>query len=77
MNLTELLNLGIEKNASDIHITVGMPPILRINGDLIPLNQPPLMPDDTKKLVFQVLTDKMIVDLEKNGEIDSSFPQLL
>lgn len=73
MNLTELLNLGIEKNASDIHITVGMPPILRINGKLIPLDERVLMPEDTKKLVFEVLTEKMISNLEKNGEIDRSF----
>ncbi|OLS03919.1 type IV pilus twitching motility protein PilT [Tissierella creatinophila] len=73
MNLIELLNLGIEKNASDIHITVGMPPILRINGELIALEKPVLMPDDTKKLVFEVLTEKMIVNLEKSGEIDRSF----
>lgn len=73
MDLIELLNLGIEKNASDIHITVGMPPILRINGELIPLDGEPLMPDATKKLVSDVLTDKMILDLEQNGEIDRSF----
>lgn len=73
MDLIELLNLGIEKYASDIHITVGMPPILRINGELITLDEPVLMPDDTRKLVFEILTEKMIEDLEKNGEIDRSF----
>lgn len=73
MDLIELLNLGIEKNASDIHITVGMPPILRINGELLPLDKPPLMPEDTKTLVGEVLTDKMILNLEQNGEIDRSF----
>lgn len=73
MDLIKLLNLGIDRKASDIHITVGMPPILRIDGDLIPLELDVLKPDDTKKLVYEVLSPKMIEKLEKNGEIDSSF----
>ncbi len=73
MDLIELLNLGIEKNASDIHITVGRPPILRINGELIVLQEEVLKPEDTKELVFQVLTEEMIVNLENKGEIDRSF----
>lgn len=73
MNLIELLNLGVEKEASDIHITVGRPPILRINGELFPLNMPAFKPEDAKKLVFEVLTEKMIRDIEKIGEIDRSF----
>lgn len=73
MELIELLNLGIKRNASDIHITVGMPPILRINGNLVPLELASLSPEDSKKLVYQVLTDKMIDELEKKGEIDTSF----
>ncbi|MGO1469655.1 MAG: type IV pilus twitching motility protein PilT [Tissierella sp.] len=73
MDLIELLNLGIEKDASDIHITVGMPPILRINGDLIPLELPSLNPEATKRLVYETLTENMIENLEEKGEIDTSF----
>lgn len=73
MDLNQLLKLGVEKNASDIHITVGMPPTLRINGELVKLEAPILKPDDTKKFAYEVLTDKMIEKLEEKGEIDVSF----
>lgn len=73
MELDKLLSLGIEKKASDIHITVGMPPILRINGELVKLDCPILKPDDTKRLTDEILTEKMIEKLEEKGEIDVSF----
>ncbi len=73
MELIELLKLGMEKKASDIHITVGLPPIVRVNGELYPLDKPALMPEDTEKMVFNVLTEEMISDIEKDGEIDLSF----
>ena len=73
MNIVELVNLATEKKASDIHITVGLPPVLRINGELIRLEEDRLMPDDTKELVYEVLSDKLIKVLEEKGEIDTSF----
>lgn len=73
MNIVELVNLATEKKASDIHITVGLPPVLRINGELIRLEEDRLMPDDTKKLVYEVLSEEVIKILEEKGEIDTSF----
>ena len=73
MNIVELVNLATTRNASDIHITVGLPPVLRINGELIILEQDRLMPDDTKKLVYQVLSESLAKALEEKGEIDTSF----
>ena len=73
MDLDKLLNLGIERMASDIHITVGMPPTLRVNGELVKLDYPILKPDDTKKFAYEILTEKMIEKLEEKGEIDVSF----
>ena len=73
MNIVELVNLATEKKASDIHITVGLPPVLRINGELIRLEEDRLMPDDTKKLVYEVLSEELRKTLEEKGEIDTSF----
>lgn len=73
MDLMKLLNLGSEKAASDVHITVGMPPIFRIDGDLYPLDEPALTAEDIKKIVFEVLEEKMIELLQENGEVDASF----
>jgi twitching motility protein PilT len=45
--LNKLLQLVIDKKASDLHLTVGTPPTVRLNGALRPLNLPPLGPEDT------------------------------
>lgn len=73
MNIVELLKIGMEKRASDIHITVGVPPILRIDGKLTPLDIEPLKPSDTKDLVYNTLSESFIQQLEKEGELDTSF----
>lgn len=73
MNIIELVNIATEKKASDIHITVGIPPILRINGQLIYFNEEKLKPDDTKTLVYETLNEDLIKELEEKGEVDTSF----
>lgn len=73
MDLMRLLNLGMKKKASDIHITVGLPPIFRVNGELIRLDEKPLSPGDTKDLVYMSLSEKLIEILEEKGEIDTSY----
>ena len=69
----QLLKLTIEKGASDLHITVGIPPQLRINGSLIPLDMPPLKSADTKNLIYSILTDAQKHRFEENWELDFSF----
>ena len=63
----------IEKGASDLHITTGTPPQIRVDGDLIPLNLPPLAPADTKQIVYSVLTDAQKHKFEEENELDFSF----
>jgi twitching motility protein PilT len=73
MKTNELLTLVIEKGASDLHITVGIPPVLRINGYLTKLNLPPLTPQDTKEITKDLLTSKELEMLEAEGDIDLSY----
>lgn len=73
MNLIDIVNLGTEKFASDIHVTVGRPITLRINGELISIGEKALTPGDTKSLVFEALSEVLLEGLEENGEIDSSY----
>lgn len=73
MNLLELVKYAIDNKASDIHITVGVPPILRINGSLVNFGKKNLRPDDTKELINQVLDEKKQKKLEDKGELDTSF----
>lgn len=71
--LYELLKIIIERNASDLHITVGTPPRLRIDGKLAPLDGPPLTPPDTKALCYSILTDSQKHRFEEQNELDLSF----
>ncbi|WMM26946.1 type IV pilus twitching motility protein PilT [Tissierella sp. MB52-C2] len=73
MNIVELVNIAMKKNASDIHITVGTPPILRINGELLTLESKKLMPEDTKSMVYETLDERTVKELEEKGEVDTSF----
>jgi twitching motility protein PilT len=72
-NLHQLLKAMIEKGASDLHITTGSPPQLRIDGSLVPLKADPLTPADTKRLCYSILTEEQKVQFEKENELDLSF----
>jgi twitching motility protein PilT len=72
-NLHQLLRAMIEKGASDMHITTGSPPLLRVDGAIVPLKLPPLSPVETKQLCYSVLTEEQKIHFEKNKELDLSF----
>ncbi len=73
VNLQQLLKAMVEKGASDLHITTGAPPELRIDGTLVPLRVNPLGPSDTKQLCYSVLTDSQKMRFEEDQELDFSF----
>lgn len=73
VNLHQLLKAMIEKGASDMHITTGSPPLLRIDGSIVPLKLPPLSPVETKQLCYSVLTEEQKIAFEKKNELDLSF----
>jgi twitching motility protein PilT len=72
-NLHQLLKTMIETGASDLHITTGTPPQLRIDGTLVPLKLQPLMPQETKQLCYSILTEDQKVRFEQHNELDLSF----
>jgi twitching motility protein PilT len=72
-NLHQLLKLMVEKGASDLHITTGSPPQLRIDGKLTPLKTPPLNPTETKQICYSILTDAQKHRFEEENELDLSF----
>jgi twitching motility protein PilT len=73
VNLHQLLRTMVEKGASDMHITTGAPPMLRIDGSIVPLKLPALGPVDTKQLCFSVLSEEQRAEFEKHNELDLSF----
>ncbi|WP_437949067.1 type IV pilus twitching motility protein PilT [Sorangium sp. So ce296] len=71
--LQQLLRAMVEKGASDMHITSGTPPLLRIDGTVVPLKLPPLMPSDTRQLCYSVLSEEQVAAFEQRNELDLSF----
>jgi len=72
-NIYDLLKIMIEKGASDLHVTTGSPPRLRVDGKLIPLDYQSLNPTETKALCYSILTDAQKHRFEENNELDFSF----
>jgi len=72
MELRELLVMTIEKKASDLHLTEGMPPILRIDGRLTLTDLPKLTREDSKRIIYSVLTNEQKEKFEATWELDLS-----
>ena len=72
IELKDLLMMTIQKRASDLHLTENTPPILRIDGRLTLTDLPKLTRDDTKRLIYTILTDEQKEVFEKNWELDLS-----
>jgi len=73
MKIKELLKTTVDRNASDLHLVVGIPPTLRIDGLLSPLGEKVLTEEKIKKLVYELLTDDQRELLLVNKELDFSF----
>jgi len=73
VHVDDLLRLIVEKGASDLHLAVGVPPILRLDGKLIHTNYERLTPRDSQRLVYDVLTDEQIQRFESSLELDFSY----
>lgn len=75
MDVNDLLGMVIEQKASDLHLTVGIPPTLRINGSLVHMELPPLMEVDATELIGQLLEDKPLLmeQFREYGEVDFSY----
>ena len=71
-SLYPLLLEAIQKGASDLHVTVNVPPIVRVDGFLEPLEYPPLRKDETKQLIFSVLNEQQKIKFETDWELDFS-----
>jgi twitching motility protein PilT len=72
-NLHQLLKAMVDKGASDLHITTGSPPQLRVDGELVPLKMAPLSAVETKQICYSVLTDAQKAKFEEDNELDLSF----
>ena len=71
-SLEEILHVAYEAGASDIHLTVGIPPTMRLNGHLVKMDYPILRPEDTLELCLDVLNPVQREKFEERGEYDLS-----
>ncbi len=73
MNINDLLQVAIDKGASDLHLDVGLLPVLRIDGELQPLNKfPQIINKEMKEMVSSLLTQRQMEALEKDRDLDIS-----
>ncbi len=73
MDITELLAFSVQHNASDLHLSAGTPPLIRVDGDVRKLNIPAFDDKDVNALVYDIMNDKQRKDYEEKLEVDFSF----
>ncbi|MEH6642072.1 type IV pilus twitching motility protein PilT [Vreelandella glaciei] len=73
MDITELLAFSAKQNASDLHLSAGLPPMIRVDGDIRRLNVPAIDNNDVRKLIYDIMNDRQRRDYEEHLEIDFSF----
>jgi twitching motility protein PilT len=73
MDIAELLAFTYKNNASDLHLSAGMPPLIRVDGDIRRINVPPLEHKMVHSLVYDIMNDKQRRDYEEFLEVDFSF----
>lgn len=71
--IEEIMKTANEAGASDVHITVGVPPKMRVNGKLITMDYPKMMPADTMEITLGIMNESQREKFEERGEFDMSF----
>lgn len=72
MEISELFQLTYERGASDLLLTAGAPPLIRLHGELVPTEHPPMTPDTVKRLIYSLLNEKQRLEYEEKKELDLS-----
>ncbi len=73
MDITELLAFSAKQGASDLHLSAGLPPMIRVHGDVRRINLPPMEHKDVHALIYDIMNDKQRKDYEEFLETDFSF----
>ncbi|PJG58029.1 type IVa pilus ATPase TapT [Aeromonas cavernicola] len=73
MNITELLAFSVKHKASDLHLSAGVPPMIRVDGEVRKINLPALEPREVHALIYDIMNDHQRKELEEHYEVDFSF----
>jgi twitching motility protein PilT len=73
MDITELLAFSVKNKASDLHLSAGLPPMIRVHGDVRRINLPPLEHKDVHGMIYDIMNDAQRKAYEEMLECDFSF----
>ncbi len=73
IEMGDLLQLVVDEGCSDLHIEVGAPPMVRLHGDMMPLDLPPLTPQDTERMVKSIASETHVRVIQEVGTADFGF----
>src|SRR5437660_10534590 len=73
MDITELLAFAVKNKASDLHLSAGLPPLIRVHGDIRRINLPPMEHEDVHAMVYDIMSDAQRKTYEELLECDFSF----
>ena len=73
VDVAQLLSFTVKNNASDLHLSGGVPPMIRVDGDIKRVNMPALTHKDVNSMVYDIMNDKQRKDYEEFFETDFSF----
>ncbi len=73
MDIAELLAFSVKNGASDLHLSAGLPPMIRVDGDIRRINVPPMEHKEVHQMVYDIMSDKQRKDFEEFFETDFSF----
>ena len=73
MDIAELLAFAVKNKASDLHLSAGLPPMIRVHGDVRRINLPPMEHKDVHGMIYDIMSDHQRKDYEENLECDFSF----
>ena len=73
MDIAELLAFAVKNKASDLHLSAGLPPMIRVHGDMRRINLPAMEHKDVHAMVYDIMNDGQRKHYEENKEIDFSF----
>ena len=73
MDITQLLTFAVKQNASDLHLSAGVEPMIRVDGDVKRINLPALEHKQVHAMIYDIMNDKQRKDFDENFETDFSF----
>ena len=73
VDIAQLLAFSVKNNASDLHLSAGVPPMIRVDGDVKRINMPPLSHKEVHSMIYDIMSDKQRKDYEEFLETDFSF----